>query len=105
MWLSMLYVIHERLVKLKVKDEKLRNIHSKIDLGLLHKFRNRTFYFQSNFRTKHHNNYIVKNRFGSARDLCERQDFVVRKMVRFLKYSQNFDTLIISSASNIKKSS
>lgn len=64
-------------------------------MQLLKDFRDGTFHFQPTFKAERHKNYIAKNGFASALDLYERQDFVVRKMVRYMKHNANFTTLVL----------
>jgi len=87
MWASTLFVVYEGTSKCGVIDKKLFEVESSMDMDTLRGFRNATFHFQARLSDWRHNEYIAKNGFRSARDLHERQDFVVRKMVRLLKHN------------------
>lgn len=89
-WVSMLYVVHEGVKECEVSDKKLTVIQDSIDMQLLRRFRNGTFHFKAKLSNPHHHDYIEKNGFLPARNLHERQDFVIRKMVRLLKHNMNF---------------
>ena len=82
---SMVYVVHEGLTELEVEDKKLEKIRVAVDMRLLKRLRNATFHFQTRFRSPKHDEFITQKGFGIARELFERQDFLVRKMIRFSK--------------------
>ena len=86
-WASTVYVVHEGIEECGVTDKKLDAIRGSLDMRLFRRFRNGTFHFQPRLSNAHHRDYIDKAGFGMTRELYERQDFVVRKMVRLLKHN------------------
>jgi len=91
LWISMVYVVHEGLVELGIEDAALDKIRSGIDMAVLRRFRNATFHFQPEFRSEKHDELIRKYGFRGGRDLWRRQDFLVRKMARFVRYNPHAD--------------
>jgi hypothetical protein len=89
LWVSMLYVVDEGLVALDVEDAKLQKIRDCVDMGLLRRFRNATFHFQPAFRSPKHDDLFARNGFAFQWELWQRQDFLVRKLTRFVKLNPN----------------
>lgn len=94
LWVSMLYVVHEGLVELEIEDAKLRKIREHIDMALLKRFRNATFHFQPKWRSSKHDDFIMKHGLAAAWELSQRQDFLVRKMARLVKFNPHSEGIL-----------
>jgi hypothetical protein len=92
LWVSCVSVVHEGLRSLDVLDGKLDKLRVKVDVDKLRRFRNASFHFQPKWKDLRHTELIQS--VGSTRELFERQDILVRKMVGFVRFNRHAKALI-----------
>jgi hypothetical protein len=95
MWLSMVFVVHEGLEALHIEDAKLDKFQQQIDMGLLRRFRNATFHFQRHIRDPRHRAFYERGMLRDARQLYERQDFLIRKMARLTRHNPHISGYVL----------
>jgi hypothetical protein len=93
LWASCVYVVHEGLRSLDVSDAKLDKLRVKVDVDKLRRFRNATFHFQPKWKDVRHTELIQS--VASTRELFERQDILVGKMVGFVRFNPHAKALIL----------
>ena len=87
MLVSMLVVFDGGFVELAIEDKQIEKIKQKLDMKLLRRFRNAAFHFQPYYHSPKHDEYINKNGFGATWDMWNRQDLLVKRMGRYIKYN------------------
>lgn len=89
LWGASVYVVHEGLHSLDITDAQLNKLRQQVDMDALRRFRNATFHFQTKWRDPRHEALI--GNVLATRKLFERQDFLVRKMMRLVRSVPNVD--------------